>query len=206
MSRRKGRHKKISDEDLAELSNEYRTISELSRATGYNPDTVRQRLKKLGLKLKGVQQKRVPDEVLVKLVNEGKNISQIANITGYRWSGVKYRLDKLGLKAKKGQIKTKTVADEIFVKLFKEGKTKKQIQTITGLARGTVYQRLKVLGLKSAQPKNERTKESIAMDVQIIRLRQDGFTYQEIGKRLGVSKSAVHWRAQRLLANGMLQS
>jgi len=206
MSRRKGRHKEISDEDLVELFNEHRTISELSTATGYNPDTVRQRLKNLGLKLKGVHEKRVPDESLVKLVNEGKNINQIANITGYKWSGVKYRLDKLGLKAKKGQLKEKTVPDEMFVKLTKEGKTRKQMQTITGLSHSTVYQRLKALGLKSAQPKNGRTKESIAIDVQIAQLRQDGFTYQEIGNRLGLSKSAVHWRAKRMQEKGMLQS
>jgi AraC-like DNA-binding protein len=206
MSPRKGRHKKISDEALVELFNKCKTISELSTATGYNPNTVRQRLKNLGLKLKGVYEKRVPDESLVKLVNEGKNISQIANITGYRWSGVKYRLNKLGLKAKKGQLKKKTVPDEIFAKLTKEGKTRKQMQAITGLAYGTVYQRLKALGLKSAQPKNGRTKESIAIDMKIAQLRQDGFTYQEIGKRLGLSRSAVHWRAKRMQENDMLQS
>ena len=206
MSRRKGRQKEISDEDLVELFNEDRTISELSAVTGYNPDTVRKRLKNLGLKLKVVSAKRVPDEALVKLVNEGKNISQIANITGYRWSGVKYRLDKLGLKAKKGQLKKKTVPDEIFTKLAKEGKTRKQMQAITGLAHGTVYQRLKALGLKSTQPKSGRTKESIAIDMKIAQLRQDGFTYQEIGKRLGLSRSAVHWRAKRMKKNDKLQS
>ena len=205
MSRRKGRHKKISDEDLVELFNEDRTISELSAVTGYNPDTVRKRLKNLGLKLKGVSAKRVQDEALVTLVNEGKNISQIANITGYRWSGVKYRLNKLGLQAKKGQLKKKTVPDEMFVKLAKEGKTRKQMQTITGLSHGTVYQRLKALGLKSAQPKSGRTKESIAIDMQIARLRQDGFTYNEIGKRLGLSKRAVHWRSKKMKRNGILQ-
>ena len=206
MNRRKGRHKRISDEDFVELFNQCRTIAELATATGYNPNTVSQRLKSLGLRSTGVYEKRVPDEALVKLVHEGKNINQIASITGYRWSGVKYRLDKLGLKAKKGQLKKKTVADEIFVKLTKEGKTRKQIQTITGLARGTVYQRLKALGIQSAQSNNDRTKESIAIDMKIARLRQDGFTYQKISERLGLSKSAVHWRAKRMQENGMLKS
>jgi uncharacterized protein YerC len=205
MSRRKGRQKRISDEDFVEMFNECRTIAELATATGYNPNTVSQRLRKLGMRSTGVYEKRVPDESLVKLVNEGKNIGQIATITGYRWSGVKYRLDKLGLKAKKGDIKQKTVPDEILVKLAKEGKTSRQIQTTTGLARGTVYQRLKALGLKSAQSNNDRTKESIAIDMKIARLRQDGFTYQKISERLGLSKSAVHWRAKRMQEKGMLQ-
>jgi len=203
MSRRIGRQKIVSDEELTELFNNCKSISELSAATGYNPDTVRQRLKNLGLKLKGVHEKRVPDEALVKLVNEGKNISQIADLTGYRWSGVKYRLDKLGIKAKKGQIKKKTVPDEMFVKLSKEGKTRKQMQTITGLAHGTVYQRLRALGLKSTQPKTGRTEESIAIDAQIVRMRQDGVSCQEISKRLGLSKSAVYFRIKKMKENGV---
>ncbi len=207
MSRRKGRQKNVSDEVLVELFNQGKTIEEIAKTTGYNPSTVRQRLKNIGIRSKRVKEKRVPDEVLAKLVNEGKNINQIATITGYKWHGVKYRLDKVGLKAKKGLIKTKTVPDEIFVKLSKEGKTRKQIQTITGLSHSTVYQRLKALGLKAVQPKKGRAKESIAIDMKIAQLRQDGFTYKEIGKRLGVSDSAVCWRVKRMKEkNGMLQS
>jgi DNA-binding transcriptional ArsR family regulator len=145
-NRRKTEGPLVPDEILVKMVQEGKTIGEITEITSYRHQTVRTKLRKLGIRFEPKPLK-VSDAVLLDLVAKNKCVAEIASNVKMSDSGVRVRLMRLGLDARKDKDAAKKSIQiyDTIVKMKREGYKAGQIAIALKLSPAAISWRMKKL-------------------------------------------------------------
>lgn len=199
---------KVEDEALRALVAEGLTLRQIAARAGVGYDTVRRRIRALGLVSPAIPpfQPKATDEELLALRLAGLWPSQIAARTGLTPSGVKYRLRALERRgvpvpppAGPRPNPWRRVSDEQLLALVRGGLRQAEMAARVGLSQTGVERRLRALRRRGLLPPARPGTQPKKLDDETLRtLIAEGRTLRQIAARTGLGYETVRHRVRTL--------
>lgn len=142
----------ISSEDMIDLYiNEEKSLSEIARIAGCNLETVRQRLLKRNVELRGKGKYTLPisKNKLIKMNTEkGMSVTEIADMIGCTPSTIRFHLKNAGVNIVLDDRYNLSISKEEIISLYEEGLTGQEIADIAGCTVTNIYTHLENEGIE----------------------------------------------------------
>lgn len=194
---------------ILKLRAEGMTYNEIAKKLDIDVKNVNYRIKRmkdLGIdipdlpKSRRIKSFREKDMQILQMKEEGLSQSEISKRLSISQQAISQRINEM--KKCDIEIKKNKIVDEKnrqILELVKEGVTMTEIAKTLGVCYDTVYRRLKEMKKDGIQiPKVKRRRIIDEKDKEIIQLRQQGLTEQEIGFRLNLSIVSVSRRLSKI--------
>ncbi len=208
------RRQKVDDHTLRALVQEGLTFRGIAARTGAAYNTVRQRIRALGVLSPAIAPRRLKttDAELLALCRAGLWPREIASRVGLSEGGVHHRLRRLRRRgaavprpAGPRLNPMRRVTDDEIIPLVRAGLGCAAIASRVGLALSTVEQRVARLRRRGLlPPARSRPPVTEPNLQQVLALAGSGFGPSAIAARTGLAVSAVAWRLHRLRQGGQL--
>lgn len=200
---------KIDMDELARLYKEGKTITEIARKFEVSHNTIKSRIKELGIyegNNRTTYRKNVDNEKLIEMYKEGYSLEDIAKTVGMSSWGVRDRLKMLGEYYVRDNVKRKRkVSDKDIIELYNKGTSISEIANKHNVTYCNVLQRVKELGIykrRGDRPDIKGEKNPLYRDdvdnKKLIDMYNEGYSIAYLAKEFNMSKGGILNRVKAL--------
>lgn len=174
--------------------------AEVARRYNVNPQTVFNLLALYEIKIPVFKKLDGKENTIKRLYNKGLSIEEIAKKLNCSFVTIIAKLKELNLSRPLSDIKinSKLAKNERLKKLYEQGCSLQEIGEKVNAHPVWVGAKIRKMGLTRANKMPEYKTKLSGLDKEIIKMREKGLTFKEIGQYFGVAPNTVMYRLRKL--------
>ena len=174
---------------------------EVARRYNVNPHTVHNLLALYEIKIPVIKKLDGKDNQIKRLFNKGLSIKEIAKKLNCSFITVTTKIKELNLSRPLSDIKinSRLAKDERLIKkMYEQGCSLEEIGKKVKAHPIWIGVKIRKMGLTRANKMAEYKTKLFGLDKEIIKMREKGLTFKEIGQAFGVAPNTVMYRLRKL--------